>query len=73
MTRPRCTPGFLRGAASAQIIDALHTRAEGGNWELVRATTTEDERVLTFAVGTVYPEQPDNRQKVRVVIWEEPA
>jgi hypothetical protein len=65
-----CTPGFLREEAVRQIIGAIHQGHLAGAWSLESAATEDGFTTLTFAVGTVYPDKPDTRQRVRVKVWE---
>lgn len=62
------TPGFLREEAVRQIIGAIHQGHVGGSWSLELAVTNNDITTLTFAVGTVYPDQPDTRERVTMMV-----
>ena len=66
------TPDYLRGAAVAQIIGSMHTIHTGGPWSLVSVTTFNGRQsVLTFKVGTIFPDSTtDDRQKVRITVEE---
>lgn len=66
------TPGFLRGTAVAAIIGAIHNAHVAGPWALESAEThgnTGDQTtILTFAVGVVYPDTKDERERITISI-----
>jgi len=65
-----CTPGFLREEAVRQIIGAIHSGHVAGPWSLETAETYAGVTTLTFAVGNVYPDKPDDRQRVLIDVHE---
>lgn len=61
------SPGYLKGEAVAAIVAALHSAH--GTWHLIEARPVHvDSTELVFAVGAVYPEQADERERVHVLI-----
>lgn len=69
------SPGYLRQQAVAAIIGAVHNSYVAGAWDLEKVTTDDygngPNTTLTFAVGPMYPDHPDDRQRVTINVWEE--
>lgn len=68
------TPGYLVGNAVALVVGALHSAPFQGAWSLVEARPVSvDSTELVFAVGTIYPDEPDTRERLHVFISRQPA
>ncbi len=67
------TPDYLRGLAVAHVVQTMNQVPTGGTWSLHECKTQDRKSVLTFKVGTIYPEDTtDTRQLVEIAIREVP-
>lgn len=65
------TPGFLRGVAVGQIIQAMHNGGQGGTWHLHQVTPIDTHTSnLIFKIGVIYPDQADTRRTVSITVQE---